>query len=123
MKTERAYLEHIRDSLESISEYTQGLDRGGFLEHRMVQDAVLRKFETIGEAARQIPEDYRRKHPEVPWGLMIAVRNRLIHAYFDVDLGVLWNTITQDLSGLRNRIEALLQIEPTTEVLPADQDS
>ena len=66
----------------------------------MIQNAVVRELEIIGEATRSLPEEFRREHPDIEWGDIIAMRNRLVHAYFDVDLNVLWEVVHNDLPVL-----------------------
>ena len=66
----------------------------------MIQNTVVRELEIIGEATRNLPEEFRREHPDIEWGDIIAMRNRLVHAYFDVDLNVLWEVVHNDLTVL-----------------------
>jgi uncharacterized protein with HEPN domain len=66
----------------------------------MIQNTVVRELEIIGEATRSLPEEFRREHPDIEWGDIIAMRNRLVHAYFDVDLNVLWEVVHNDLTVL-----------------------
>ena len=75
-------------------------------------DAVERNFTIIGEAARQIPLDIQRKHPEIPWALMQGMRNILVHEYDAVKLEVVWRTIQQDLASLAGPLQRLVQEEP-----------
>ena len=63
----------------------------------MIQNTVVRELEIIGEATRSLPEEFRREHPDIEWGDIIAMRNRLVHAYFDVDLNVVWEVGQNDL--------------------------
>jgi uncharacterized protein with HEPN domain len=102
-------LDDMLDSARAISEYTHGLTEAAFQSNRMAQDAVIRRFEILGEAANQVPEDYRRQHPEIPWGFMAGMRNRLIHGYFLVDFDILWNTIQNDIPPLETSLRLLRQ--------------
>ncbi len=70
---------------EKVLSYTQGLDQIGFLNHDLTYDATLRNLELIGEAATRIPNEVRQQYPQVPWRLIIATRNRLIHACLGID--------------------------------------
>lgn len=85
MKDAAIYLRHIQDAITRIEKYTaQG--RESFFEDTMVQDAVIRNLEVIGEAVRSLPPELKRRHPEIPWRSITALRNVLIHEYFGVDL-------------------------------------
>jgi uncharacterized protein with HEPN domain len=74
----------------------------------MIQDAVVRNLEIIGEAARAITEATRGAHPEIPWKKIVGTRDRVIHGYFRVDLDIIWEVVSTELSALRRQISALL---------------
>ncbi|MBC7908417.1 MAG: DUF86 domain-containing protein [Rhodospirillaceae bacterium] len=106
MKDDRLYLTHIVESIERITEYTQGGEQA-FLTTRMIQDAVIRNFEIIGEASGRIsPETMAQA--DVPWAQMKSFRNFLIHQYTGVDAKTVWKVIHSDLPALASRIAALL---------------
>ena len=73
----------------------------------MTIDAVVRNLEVLGEAARQMPEVFIAQHPEVPWRVIAGLRNRIVHDYFGLDLEIIWQIISQDLSPLKNQLKAL----------------
>jgi uncharacterized protein with HEPN domain len=79
-----------------------------FLNDEMVQDAVIRNFEIIGEAAKRVPTGYRRAHAEVPWRLMAGFRDVLIHAYEGVDLDRVWHIAQEDLPKVKEAIDKIL---------------
>jgi uncharacterized protein with HEPN domain len=99
-RDERVYLRHIADAISRINDYVAGVSERQFRERQIVQSAVIRELEVIGEAARNLSEQFRSDHPEVGWLDIVAMRNRLIHAYFDVDLNVVWEVVRDDLPGL-----------------------
>lgn len=79
------YLRHIQDCIGKIREYTRGLDEDGFLNNTMIQDAVIRNFEIIGEATKQLNSDFREKYPAIEWKKIAGMRDKLIHDYIGVD--------------------------------------
>lgn len=108
-KDARVFLQHILESIEKIEEYTRGMREAGFLRNSSVQDATIRRLEVIGEAAKQIPAEFRQKHPNVPWVEMAGLRDKLIHHYFGVSLRLTFGVVTNDLPKLRKAILAVLE--------------
>ena len=104
------YLGHITEAIERIQRYTGGLDEAGFVRSQLVQDAVIRNFEIIGEASRNIERhhpDFADAHPELPLAVAYEMRNALAHGYFKVDLSIVWKTIGNDLPPLLRVVSAL----------------
>jgi len=107
VKDAAIYLRHIRDAIARIEKYTaQG--RKAFFEDSMVQDAVIRNLEVIGEAVRSLPPELKRRHPEIPWRSITALRNVLIHEYFGVDLEIVWRVVQRRIPTLKRHVEAML---------------
>ncbi len=105
------YLSHILEAIERIDRYTADIGEVGFLDSELVQDAVIRNFEVIGEASRNIARhcpDFAAAHPELPLFSAYEMRNALAHGYFRVDLEIVWKTIVSDLPALRQQVAALL---------------
>lgn len=100
-------LEDITVAIQKIGRYTSQMDRDAFLEDELVTDAVARNLEIIGEATRQLPEEFRRNHPEVPWTQIAGLRNRIVHDYFGLDLEIIWEIIQHDLPELEKHVRAL----------------
>ena len=106
------YLGHILQAIERIQRYTDDMDEVGFLQNEMAQDAVIRNFEVIGEASRNIERDYAdfvAAHPEIPLSFAYEMRNALAHGYFKVDLGIVWKTVENDLAYLQQQVQALIR--------------
>jgi uncharacterized protein with HEPN domain len=105
------YLRHILEAIQRIERYTEEMTEAGFLENEMVQDAVIRNIEIMGEAAnniRQHQTEFAAQHPEVPWEDIYWMRNRVAHGYFKVDMEIVWKTIRNDLPELAGQVRALL---------------
>ena len=83
------------------------MDHDAFLTDELVIDGVARNLEIIGEAARQLPEEFRRAHPQIPWTQIAGLRNRIVHDYFGLDLEIIWQIIQHDLPELEKEIRAL----------------
>ena len=102
-------LEHMRDAAREAVTFMRGRTRADLDTDRMVVLAVVKAIEIIGEAASRVSAAGQAEAPGLPWRQMVAMRNRLIHAYFDVDLDVVWSTVRQELPGLIVALEQTLQ--------------
>jgi uncharacterized protein with HEPN domain len=111
MRRDEAYLLDILIAAEKALKFVGGIDRNEFEDNEVIQNAVLRPLEIIGEAAGKISKDFRTQHKEIPWGDMIDLRNRLIHEYFRVDFGAVWDTIQDDLPKLIEQVRPLVPKE------------
>ena len=96
----RFFIDDMIASAEKVIAYTHGLDQAGFVVSGMNYDATLRNLELIGEAATPIPEEVRSANPQIPWRLVIATRNRLIHGYLGIDNDTLWSIVQGDVPDL-----------------------
>jgi uncharacterized protein with HEPN domain len=103
----RFYLDDMIGFAEKVIAYTQNLDQDGFDTSGLNYDATLRNLELIGEAATHIPEDIREANSEIPWRLIIATRNRLIHGYLGIDNDTLWSIIRDDVPSLLSNLLAI----------------
>jgi uncharacterized protein with HEPN domain len=106
-KDNLVYINHIISGIKKISSYTKGLDEDSFNGNSLVQDAVIRQFEIIGEATKRVSKEFREKHPKIPWLDMAGMRDNLIHDYLNVDIGILWKTIIIDIPKLKKLLENL----------------
>ncbi len=101
------YLDDIVESAEKIERFTEGMTYESFERDEKSVDAVLRNFEVIGEAAKNVPRDVREEHDEVPWSEMAGMRDKLIHGYSTIDLEIIWTTIEQDVSPLLEQVKTV----------------
>jgi len=102
------YLGHILQAIERIDRYTADLDEVSFLNSELVQDAVMRNIEIVGEASNNIlrvDAEFAARHHEIPWQVMYTMRNRVSHGYDQVDLEIVWKTIRGDLPGLHVQVQ------------------
>ena len=102
MKNVAVYLLNILDAITRIEEYTEGFEKEDFLNNKLVQDAVIRNFEIIGEATKNISTTLRDQYVSMPWASMAGMRDKLIHHYMGVDLEIVWNTIEDVLPYVEN---------------------
>ncbi len=100
-------IEDMLNAIYKIERYTAGLERQGFLEDEKTIDAVVRNLEILGEATRQLPEDFTTRYPSVPWRQITGLRNRIVHDYFGLDLELIWQIIRNDLSLLKVQVQNL----------------
>ena len=111
MRSDRERLFDILESVERI-ETQAARGRAAFTDDEVAQSAVVRWVEIIGEAARGLTEELRQMHPEVPWRQMVAMRNVLIHGYFDIDVELVWSVAENDLPKLAAQIRAIVEEMP-----------
>ena len=108
MKDDKLYLIHMAECIERIESYIQG-GREAFMQSSMAQDAVIRNFEVMGEAAKRIPQGLRDRYPDLPWQRIAGLRDVLIHDYMRVDLDEVWNIVERDLPDFKSKIQAILR--------------
>lgn len=97
----------ILESINDIQESVKNLSKKQFSNNKDKKDASIRRLEIIGEAVKNIPNSFRKKHPDVPWSKIAGTRDVIIHRYFRVDLDAVWNVIKRDLPKLKKQIEKI----------------
>lgn len=109
MKRDQVLVSHILGCIDSIEQYTLGLTKEGFLSSFMVQDAVTRNIEIIGEASSKISKEIKDQHNQIPWRDIVAMRNILIHEYFRSDPETVWNVVQRDIPRLKVQVLNILK--------------
>jgi uncharacterized protein with HEPN domain len=107
------FVNDIREAIQRITSYLGGLAYDDFLKDNKTQDAVIRNIEIIGEAAKGISEELRAETPHIPWKSMAAMRDRLIHHYFGINLDIVWHVISEELPELAPELAALVDEDPS----------
>ena len=110
-KDDRVRFGHMLDAAKQAAEFCQGRSRNELDTNSM----LVRLLETIGEAARAVSADGRAAHPAIPWKKIIGMRDRVVHGYFDINLDVVWETVTHDLPSLIAALESLLSEGPVAQ--------
>ena len=106
-KDPKILIEHVLECIERIEEYVEGTTKDKFFSSGQLQDAVIRRIEIIGEAVKNISEKVKTKYPKIEWKKIAGTRDTIIHAYFSVDLDIVWNIIKKDLPKLKRQMEKI----------------
>lgn len=116
-RSSRLYIDDMIEFAERVLSYTHGLEQADFIAQRLTYDATMRNLELIGEAAAQLPEAFRQAHPQIPWRMIIATRNRIIHGYLGIDDDTIWSIIRDSVPSL---LTQLRRLKPEHVIQPDD---
>ncbi len=104
----KAYLRDILEAIDKIERYTENMNFEDFSDNELIQDGVIRNLEIIGEAVKNLPDDIKKDYSEVEWRKIAGLRDILIHAYFGVDLEVIWDIVKNKVSELKGMVREIL---------------
>ncbi len=104
-RDDEIYAQHILDAISRIELYTAGIERSVFYSTPMMQHAIIRQLEIIGEATKMLSMDFRDHRPNIPWKNIAGMRDKLIHQYFGVDLDMVWGTAIEDTPLMKTAIQ------------------
>lgn len=122
--TERSYklfADDILEAIDKIESFIDGMDFDQFQNDDKTASAVLRKLEIIGEAVKNLPDQFKKKYKKIPWREMAGMRDKLIHWYFGVDYKVVWNVIAKELPQLKDQLKKIFATIPTGDSDPAEE--
>jgi len=108
-KDVKIFLNHILESIENIDSFSKNISKSEFMKEKLNQNAIVRELEIIGEASKNIPDDFRKEHSSINWKEIIGTRDKIIHHYFGVDLEIIWDIIKNDIPKLKAGIRNILK--------------
>src|SRR3989344_6514933 len=103
----KLYLNDIRESIQRIEEYAHHISEENFKKNKQLQDAVIRRFEIIGEASRNIPRALKEKNKQVPWISMSLFRDLTVHGYFEVSINRVWKVFKEDIPKIKESLSKI----------------
>jgi len=111
MKDDLIFIKHIQDCIQRIDIFMKRVSKKEFVQNEEKQSAVIRQIEIIGEAVKNLSEDFRKKYPQIEWRKIAGMRDKLIHFYFGVDLDAVWYVAKDNLPKLKKQIRQILEKE------------
>ncbi len=111
-KQDKERLQHMKNAIEKIDRYTEDVDLDGFEKNEMIQDAVFKNLEIIGEAAYKISDDTKERNDNIEWRKIEGLRHKLVHYYYKIDLKIVWETKSKSLLQLKIDIDKILKDNP-----------
>lgn len=109
MRDPRLYLKDILDAMDTIEKFVEGMEFDEFKGDDKTSSAVIRKFEIIGEATKNVPGSLKQRHPDIPWREMAGMRDKLIHFYFGIKYELVWRTIKDVIPEVRPLIQKIFK--------------
>lgn len=109
MSSTQIFLAHILTSIEALEKYTNAVSEEQFYINRQLQMACIKELEIIGEAVRNLPDDFRDGNPNIPWKDIAGMRSYLVHEYFEIDLDLVWDTIKSKIPELKSNIQKIFE--------------
>ena len=106
-RSARVLVDDMWEAMERVEQYTANMSQEAFLRDPRTSDAVVRNFEIIGEAANQLPADFKQQHADVEWIKIVGLRHRIVHDYFDIDLQLVWQILQKDLPTFKAKLQRL----------------
>ena len=106
-KDVKLFIEHILDSINKIEMFVNGVTEKNFLDDLKLQDALVRRIEIIGEAVKNIPQEFKEDNKNIPWKDIAGMRDKLMHQYFGVDFEKVWRTVKEDIPNLKEKISKI----------------
>lgn len=107
-KFDEPYIRHMLDAIADIEESTDGISKEEFVEDKDIRDANIRRLEVIGEAVKNLSQDFRKNNKEIEWARIAGTRDTMIHKYFGVNLDIVWDIIKQDLPDLKVKLQKMV---------------
>lgn len=104
-------LHHIIEAVEHVLDFTKEVSEEDFGTDYEKQSAVIRQFEIIGEAASKLTPKFTEQHKDIGWSRVVGMRHKMIHGYFDVDVSIVWTTVTDDIPSLKTAVERILTVD------------
>lgn len=104
VQRDRVYVQHILDAIDRIETYIGTMERVEFEDSPLLQDGVIRQLQIIGEAVKRLSSEFRQEVPTIPWVEVAGMRDKLVHDYFGVDIGTVWETVVRDLPKLKREL-------------------
>lgn len=105
MKDDTLYIIHIRECIERVQAYTEGIDQNQFLASSLLQDAVLRNLQVLAESTQRLSDEFKTQHEEIEWHKISGLRNILVHDYLGIDIETVWMIVQNELSILKRAVE------------------
>jgi uncharacterized protein with HEPN domain len=109
MKDPIFFINHAKEAIKDIEDFSKGISKDDFLKDKKTQSATIRQIEIIGEAIKNLPDEFKEKYPEIRWRGIAGMRDKIIHHYFGIDVIKIWEVIEKDIPKLKEQINEILE--------------